>query len=207
MDNPHYLKTQSNSDLLAILLTDKLNGKPPLTAAEILKKFHSWQKLFEISLDDWLQAGFEAHYFYRIQTCLEINSRFLSESLKKTSLKSSELVKQFLLQQLKAHATEVFCILLLDSRHQFLHFHTISQEKPDSAQINTREIIKVALNTHAKSVILAHNHPSGAIDISQADKRSTKKLQKALRWIDVRVLDHILVADNQTVSFAELGLI
>ena len=200
-------KTLTNNELLAILLTDTVTGKQPLKKNDILEKFQSWQKIFQINLEEWLDAGFNPDDFYRIQACFEINSRFLLDSLKKISLNNSHLVKQFLLQQLKGQATETFCLLLLDSRYQLIHFHTISQDKTDMAQVNTRDIIKIALNKHAKSLILAHNHPSGSLDISQADKRTTKKLQKALHWIDVKILDHILIADNQTLSFAEQGLI
>ncbi len=207
MDNVHHFKTLSNPELLAILLTDTTTGKHPVKRNEILEKFQSWQKIFQINLDEWLEAGFNAEDFYRIQACFEINSRFLLDSLKKISLKNSHHVKQFLLQQLKGQPIEILCLLLLDNQYQLIHFHQISQEKTDIIQINTRNIIKVVLNKHAKSVILAHNHPSGSKEISQADKRTTKKLQKALHWIDVKVLDHIIVADNQILSFAELGLI
>lgn len=202
----NHFNTLTNHELLAILLRDSATGKPPLKKNDILEKFESWQKIFQITVDEWLEAGFNPDDFYRIQACFEINSRFLLDSLQKISLKSSHLVKQFLLQQLKGQVTEIVCLLLLDSRYHLIHFHSISQGKTDMTQINTRELIKIVLNKHATSVILAHNHPSGSLDISQADKRTTKKLQQALRWIDVKILDHILVADNQTLSFAEQGL-
>ncbi len=77
----------------------------------------------------------------------------------------------------------------------------------DSASVHPREVVKRALETNAAAVILAHNHPSGVAEASHADRTLTRRLRDALALVDVRVLDHIVIGDGETVSFAELGLV
>ena len=102
---------------------------------------------------------------------------------------------------------EVFALLLLDSQHQLIAFRKLFFGTINSAAVYPREIVKQALSDNAAAVILVHNHPSGIAEPSQADVCITAQIQQALSTIDIRVLDHFVVAGTTTVSFAQRGLI
>jgi DNA repair protein RadC len=102
---------------------------------------------------------------------------------------------------------EVFVVLFLDSQHALIEAAELFRGTIDSASIHPREIVKAALAVNAAAVILAHNHPSGAPEPSEADKRITARITEALDLVDVRVLDHIIVGKTTNVSFAERGLL
>jgi len=100
---------------------------------------------------------------------------------------------------------EVFCVAFLDKRHRLIEFQEIFRGTIDGASVHPREIVKVALNLNAAALILCHNHPSGIATPSEADCLITKRSQEALSLIDVRIVDHCIVAGNDTYSFAERG--
>jgi len=102
---------------------------------------------------------------------------------------------------------EVFRVLLLDNQHRLIESIELFRGTIDSATVHPREVVKVALKFNAAATIFAHNHPSGTTDPSQADQRITERLISALNLIDVRVLDHIIVAGTDTYSFAEHGML
>ena len=102
---------------------------------------------------------------------------------------------------------EVFVVLLLDNQNRVVHYHELFRGTIDAASVYPREVVKLALNKGAAEVILAHNHPSGVAEPSSADRLITEKLVQALGLVDIRVLDHLIVGDGVTVSFAERGLI
>ena len=115
-------------------------------------------------------------------------------------------VKEYLKLKLGAHDREVFAVMFLDNQHQLISFEELFFGTIDAASIYPREVLKTALNHNAAAVIFAHNHPSGIAEPSQADKRITQRLIDALKLVDIRVLDHIVVGED-CVSFAEKGLI
>ena len=100
---------------------------------------------------------------------------------------------------------EVFGCLFLDSKHQVLNFEALFRGSIDNTSVHPREVVKRALANNAAAVILCHNHPSGNTDPSQSDRLLTKRLQKALDLIDVRVLDHFIIGDGEPLSMAECG--
>lgn len=102
---------------------------------------------------------------------------------------------------------EAFCVVYLDNQHRVIHFDQLFRGTIDGTAVYPREIVKEALRHNAAAVILAHNHPSGTAEPSQADERITKRLQAALEMIDVRVLDHIIIGTEQNISFATRGLL
>ncbi|MEH6800026.1 MAG: DNA repair protein RadC [Halopseudomonas sabulinigri] len=122
-------------------------------------------------------------------------------------LTSPTLVSDYLRMTLGTEEREVFGIILLDSQHGVLRFERLFYGTIDSAHVHPREIIKTVLNTNAAAVILAHNHPSGNPEPSQADIALTHRVQTALQTIDVRLLDHLVVSGSNSVSFAERGLL
>lgn len=117
-----------------------------------------------------------------------------------------EAVKEYLAVKLGGHDREVFAVLLLDSSHHLLEYRELFFGTIDAAGVFPREVVKAALEANAAAVILAHNHPSGNPEPSQADMKITKRLVDALALIDVRVLDHVVVG-RECVSFAERGLL
>ena len=104
-------------------------------------------------------------------------------------------------------ANEVFAVLWLNNRHHMLAFDEMFYGTIDGASVHPREVVRRAIEHNAAAVILAHNHPSGVAEPSRADTQLTRRLSDALGLIDVRVIDHIVVGAEETVSFAERGLI
>ncbi|TKF21451.1 RadC family protein [Vibrio kanaloae] len=113
-------------------------------------------------------------------------------------------VKEYLKLKLGAHDREVFAVMFLDNQHQLIEFEELFFGTIDAASIYPREVLKAALNHNAAAVVFAHNHPSGIAEPSQADRRITHRLVDALKLVDIRVLDHIVVGED-CVSFAEKG--
>ena len=114
---------------------------------------------------------------------------------------SPALVKEYLRNKLAGFEHEVFAVLFLDTRHRLIEYREMFHGTIDSASVYPREVVKEALRLNAAAVIVSHNHPSGA------DKVLTQRLREALALVDVRTLDHIIVAGGSTISFAERGLI
>ncbi|MFL9799178.1 DNA repair protein RadC [Vibrio cyclitrophicus] len=113
-------------------------------------------------------------------------------------------VKEYLKLKLGAHDREVFAVMFLDNQHQLISFEELFFGTIDAASIYPREVLKAALNHNAAAVVFAHNHPSGVAEPSHADRRITQRLVDALKLVDIRVLDHIVVGED-CVSFAEKG--
>lgn len=122
-------------------------------------------------------------------------------------LTSPQHVKSYLIATLANEEREVFGLILLDSKHGVLGFERLFYGTIDSAHVHPREVVKTVLNANAAAVILAHNHPSGNPEPSQADIALTKRLHDALRTVDVRLLDHLVIGGTDSVSFAERGLL
>jgi len=115
--------------------------------------------------------------------------------------------REYLRLELAPREHEVFAILFLDNRHRVIEFVPLFRGTIDGASVHPREVVKEALARNAAAVILAHNHPSGVAEPSQADELITHRLRDALALIDVRVLDHFVVTGDAIVSFAERGLL
>lgn len=125
---------------------------------------------------------------------------------KRDIFSNANAVKDFLMFKLRSYEREVFSVMLLDNQNQLIDYQELFFGTINAASVYPREVVKVALASNAASVILAHNHPSGESEPSEADKVITKKLIDALALIDVPVLDHIVIGESPT-SFAERGLI
>jgi DNA repair protein RadC len=124
-----------------------------------------------------------------------------------TEISSAKDVKDYLLTALGAQEQEVFAGMFLDQRHRLISFDILFYGTLGGAAVYPREVVKRAFLYNAAAVIFAHNHPSGVAEPSRADELLTKRLAEALQLIEVRVLDHIVVAGGGTVSFAERGLL
>ena len=122
-------------------------------------------------------------------------------------LTSPRHTRDYLRHQLAPLEHEVFAILFLDNRHRVIEFAPLFRGTVDGASVHPREVVKEALARNAAAVILAHNHPSGIAEPSQADELITARLRDALALVDVRVLDHFVVTGDAIVSFVERGLL
>ena len=101
----------------------------------------------------------------------------------------------------------MFCGLYLDNRHRLIAFQELFRGTIDGASVHPREVVREGLAHNAAAIILAHNHPSGVAEPSQADELITRRLADALALVDIRLLDHLIIAGPQTVSFAERGML
>jgi DNA repair protein RadC len=123
------------------------------------------------------------------------------------TIRSPAETEDFLRSAIGNLQSERFCAIFLDSRHRVIAFEVLFSGTIDGTSVYPREVVKRALELNAAALILAHNHPSGASEPSQADERITMRLKAALELIDVRVLDHIIVGSNQSTSLASRGLL
>ncbi len=206
----HGCHALSDAELLAIFLRTGTRGKTAVDLArELLHSFGSLRALLTCELDEFVQhKGLGSAKFAQLQAVVEMSRRHLSEALVKTDLLNNpEMTKQFLHAKLRDYQHEVFAVLYLDSQHQVLQFEELFQGSIACATIYPREVVKSALKYNAATIIFAHNHPSGLAEPSQADQQITLKLKSALALVDIQVLDHIVIGDNQCTSFAERGLL
>lgn len=198
----------SDAELLAIFLRTGIKGKTAVDLArELLVQFDGLRGLLTASQTQFCTPmGLGPAKYAQLQAVLEMAKRHLAEQLHRSEpLTSPELVEQYLNIQLRDEAQEVFACLLLDTQHQILDYHVISRGTLNAAAVYPREVVKLALAKGAGAIIFAHNHPSGVAEPSQADRDITTRLSNALALVDVRVLDHFVIGDGCTVSFAQRG--
>lgn len=200
----------SDAELLAIFLRTGIQGKSALDLArELLVQFSSLRVLIDSSQSELCQhGGLGPAKYAQLKAALELGRRYLEETLKRDApLKSPEMTRHFLISRLRAYPYEVFACLFLDNRHRIIAFEELFTGTIDGASVHPREVIRRSLFHNAAAVIFAHNHPSGVSEPSQADKNITRRLADALGLIDIRVLDHFVIGDGESVSFAERGLL
>lgn len=123
------------------------------------------------------------------------------------TLTSPDDSRRYLTLKLGDREQEVFAVMFLDNRHRLIRYEELFYGTIDGASVHPREVVKAALRHNAAALIIAHNHPSGVPEPSRADESITGRLKEALAFVDIRVLDHIVVGGTQTVSLAERGLI
>jgi DNA repair protein RadC len=139
-----------------------------------------------------------------IDAALGILGRYLGEP--GAAIQSPAEVRQFLRLHLGAEKHEVFAVLYLDNQHRAIAFETPFNGTLTQTSVYPREIARAALGHNAAAVLLAHNHPSGAARPSRADEVMTQAIKDALQVLDVRVLDHFIVTNQEAVSMVEMGL-
>ncbi len=138
----------------------------------------------------------------------ELLTRWLHEEIRTgASMNSPQAVRDYLKMHFAGREFESFVVMFLDAQHRVIAVEELFRGTLTQTSVYPREVVKVSLKHNAAAVILAHNHPSGVTEPSQADKMLTDALKQALALVDVRVLDHFVVAGNQIMSFAERGMI
>lgn len=139
---------------------------------------------------------------------LELGRRFVEASINRGEfLTSPAATRRALMARLRERPHEIFICIFLTNRHQVISIEEMFRGTIDGASVHPREVAKRALELNAAALVVAHNHPSGVADPSRADIAITTRLVDALRTIDVRLLDHFIIGDGATVSFAEHGWI
>ncbi len=200
----------SDAELLAICLRTGVQGRSALDLArELLHRFDGLRGLFAASASDFCATpGLGPAKYAQLQAIRAMAGRELQETLRRgQALTDPTMAQAVLHQHLRHREQEVFCCLWLDNRHRMIELQEMFYGTINGASVYPREVVRAALRHNAAAVILAHNHPSGIAEPSQADRQLTRRLGDALGLIDVRILDHIVVGDSDCSSFAERGLL
>lgn len=198
----------SDAELLAVFLRVGVAGKSAVDLGrDMVTHFGSLNGLFSASLSDFSEMnGLGPAKFAQLQAVLELAKRSLSEELQNgVALSSPQAVRQYLQLLLGGRAYESFAVLFLDVKNRLITCEELFRGTLTHTSVYPREVVKAALAHNAASIILAHNHPSGTPEPSPADETLTQALKQALALVDVRVLDHFVVAGKHVHSFAEHG--
>ncbi len=199
----------SDAELLAIFLRTGVPGKSAVDLArDLLTEHGSLRHLLAAEQNRFCASrGLGLAKYAQLQAVLEMARRHLREGLARTDvLTSPDQTRAYLQTRLSDYPYEVFACLFLDNRHRVIEYEELFQGSIDGANVHPREVVRRALLHNAAALILAHNHPSGVAEPSQADLRITQRLKDALSLIDVRVLDHVVVGAGEITSLAERGL-
>jgi DNA repair protein RadC len=200
----------ADAELVALLLRTGLPGVSVLQLAhDMLDAFGGLRGLLHAD-DAALRRikGLGPAKRAEIAAIVELARRSLAEELAQGPVfDAPTTVKDYLRLQLGSRRHEVFAVLFLDAQNRLIGLEEMFRGTLTQTSVYPREVVKRALDLHAAAVILAHNHPSGAAEPSRADEYLTQTLKSALALVDVRVLDHLVVAQTEVVSFAERGLL
>jgi DNA repair protein RadC len=197
----------SDAELLAVLLRTGVRGKSAVDLGrELLARFQGIGGLFGADLTD--VKGLGPAKRAQFAAAIELARRSIEGHLKDApALASPGAVRDFLRMTLGGQPHEVFVCLWLDAQHRVLACEESFRGTLTQTSVYPREIVKAGLRANAAAVIFAHNHPSGAAQPSRADELLTRNLKDALALVEIKVLDHFIVAGHQAISFAERGLL
>lgn len=200
----------SDAELLAVFLRTGSTGRSAIDVGRAaLAHFGGLSALLAAKPERFAQIpGLGPARYAQVQAVVEIARRALREDVRReTLLNAPDKVRQYLRLRIGHLQHEVFVALYLDAQNRLITAEELFRGTLTQTSVYPREIVKQALSHNAAALILAHNHPSGVAEPSRADELLTASLKQALALVDVRVLDHLIVAGNATVSFAERGLI
>ena len=200
----------SDAELLAVLLRCGCARSAAFdTANRLLAAFGGLRRLLQAP-DEQLaaQPGIGGSRLAVLKALPVIAKRYYE-----TALPAGEPIRcpadteAFLAAKLRDLPHELFCCLYLDNRHRVIRFEELFRGTIDGTSVYPREVVKQSLSVNAAAIILAHNHPSGVAEPSQADETITRRIKAALELVDIRLLDHLIIGDGATTSLASLGLI
>jgi DNA repair protein RadC len=198
----------SDAELLAVFLGSGLRGQDAVhLGRELLKQHGGLRQLLELGPQALLrQRGLGAARTSRLLAALELAARHLCADLDRGDLLDDPIrAANYFSARLRDRPQEVFACLFLDSRHRVIAFEEVFSGSLDGADVYPREVVRRCIQHNAAGVMFGHNHPSGVREASAADRAVTAHLIAALRLVDVRVLDHFIVADGPVLSFAARG--
>jgi DNA repair protein RadC len=201
----------SNSELLAILIN---NGNKEKSALDIAKDVlalgqNNLNELGKLSIKDLQKLkGIGEAKAITIAAALELGRRRQSSDLlSKTVVRTSGEIANYLKAVLKDYTHEVFAVVFLNRANKIISFQIISTGGLTGTVADPRVILKKAIEAEATSIVLSHNHPSGSLKPSRADEELTQKIKQASTYLDIKVVDHIIVSDEGYFSFADEGLL
>ena len=200
----------SDAELLAIFLRTGIPGKSAVDLArDLLTHCGSLSALCSASARELCERpGIGQAKYAQLQAVMEMARRALREKLAAgNALNSPSAVRDYLRMKLQALPHEVFVVLFLDAQNRVIGSEELFRGTLTQTSVYPREVVKRALHHNAGAVIFAHNHPSGVAEPSHADETLTQALKQSLALVDVRVLDHFIVAGSGVLSFAERGLL
>ena len=201
----------SDAELLALFLRVGVKGKSAVDLArDLIGRFGTLNRLFAASQAEFSAIpGMGPAKYAQLQAVLEMARRALGEELKQASaLSTPDAVRDYLRLHLAGLKHEVFFVLWLDAQNRLITAEELFRGSLTQTSVYPREVVKRALAHNAAAVVLAHNHPSGVAEPSGADRHLTQELKQALALVDVKVLDHFVVAGSASpLSFAERGLL
>jgi len=200
----------SDAELLALLLGKGCRNQSAVDLARgLLKEFGGLRTICDASHQDICeQQGLGIVGYSRIQATLELGRRYLLETISRgDAFENPQITRRFLSAKLRHQGYEVFGVLFLDNAHRVIAFEELFHGTINGASVYPRVVLQRALAHNAAAVIFAHNHPSGVAEPSTADRQITDTLCNVLSMIDIRVLDHFVIGEEEAVSFAERGLL
>ncbi|MEE3652197.1 MULTISPECIES: RadC family protein [unclassified Brenneria] len=200
----------TDTELLAIFLRTGLPGMHVMQLAEsLLAKFGSLYHLMSAEQAEFCTTkGIGIAKYTQLQAVAELSRRLFSSRLaKEDAMLSPEITGQYLQLLLARQEREVFLVMFLDNQHRVIRHQEMFAGTINSVEVHPREIVREALKANAAALILAHNHPSGKAEPSQADRAITEQIIKACLLLEIRVLDHLVIGRGEYVSFAERGWI
>ena len=200
----------TDTEVLAIVLRTGVRGVSSLDLArDLLSRYGGLSGVFNAFAKGGASCrGVGPAKIAQLRAGVEVARRLLAEEVRGGSvLTSPEAVRDYLRLSLSELPHEVFVVLFLDSQHRLIAADEMFRGTLAQTSVYPREIVKAALHRNAAAVIFAHNHPSGVAEPSRADELLTQALKQALALVDIRTLDHFVVAGNRVVSFAERGLL
>lgn len=206
----HGEHTLSNAELLAILIRTGTSGKSAVDIArQLLQKFKTLRAMSGVDVTEFKQiSGLKDAKISQIKAAIELGRRMMSEEkVFKGALKSSSNVADYLMPLMRDLKKESFKVILIDKRNSITNVIAMEMGTIDKVNPSIRDILLIVLKYQSPAIIVAHNHPSGDIEPSNADKSLTRDLIVAASAMELRVFDHIIIGDNQYFSFADEGLI
>ena len=199
--------TLSNSELLAILLRSGVKGQSAIDLArKIIQRFKTFRNLSHADLSQWKEfKGLGIAKIAQVKAAIEIGRRFRENEVKESQpkIESSKDVVDILMPRMRDLKKEIFKIVLLNSQNRIIDIFETEEGTVNKANPIIREIFQRALQNYAVSLICVHNHPSGNIDPSKEDREFTEELFKAGKIMQVAVLDHVIIGDNEYYSFVD----
>ena len=200
----------SEAELLAVFLRSGSSADSAVSISNrLLARFGGLRGLLH-ARDDQLSVenGIGVSRLAVIRALPELARRYFEASLPMgQAIRSPADTEAFLAARLRDLPHELFCCLYLDNRHRIIHFEELFRGTIDGTSVYPREVVKQSLAVNAAAIILAHNHPSGVAEPSQADERITRRIKAALDLVDIRLLDHLIIGDGVSTSLASRGIL
>jgi DNA repair protein RadC len=204
------VQSLNDAELLAVFLRTGIAGRNALTlGTDLLQRFGNLHGIVNASKSDFCQTkGLGLAKWANLAAAAEITRRSLQNELQeRATFRSPAMVKDYLCLWFANRPYESFVALFLDAQHRLIEAKELFKGTVNQTAVYPREVVKEALAMNAAAVVVSHNHPSGSLDPSNSDHLLTKGIKDALGTVEIRLLDHLIVGGNKTLSFAEKGLL